>query len=306
MRSLLFASLLAACGEEPAGVGVVYDASEALPDDVVAPPGLTLAATPFVPGQLLTLQATGAPPGTSVWFVRSPTTGVFCPPALGGTCVGLTNPSVVGTAVANPQGVATLTLTPPVTTPVGVVMRFQAAVVNPATVSNIAALTASSVCGDGLLQTDEDCDDGNLVVGDGCDDVCALEAGQDSFRVTLVSADISANAPNGNVWDTFALIPPFTNPDVFVEIAVNNVVVGRTITIDDTIHPTWNAATVLDIFPGDSLRLTLYDAEPIGQLNDLIRGFTLTRTDLDNLRNAGPSVVSGGPVRRFTIEVTDP
>lgn len=303
--------LLAACDTDTLESSTLADTASvdsalALPGEVLPPPAFTLAATPLIPGQLFSLQATGVTPGAQVVFLRGFAAGVNCPPQLGGECLGLAAPQVLGTAVASPGGSAVLVITPPLNAPVGLTMRFQAAVAQPAGVSNLLTLTTRSECGDALMQQGETCDDGNAVAGDGCSATCQVEVALDTFRVNVVSCLVTANAPGGGQWDSFAIIPPFTDPDLFVQFTLNNVVVGRTATVDDSIRPTWNASAVLDVFPGESVELAVFDEEPIGMLNDLVRTFTLRRADLDAMRNAGPQDLSGGAVRRLTIEITDP
>jgi len=62
------------------------------------------------------LVAAGAPPGATVGFARSadgPGVGP-CPPVLGGVCLGITQPVLLGSVAANASGVATLSVpTPP-------------------------------------------------------------------------------------------------------------------------------------------------------------------------------------------------
>jgi hypothetical protein len=54
------------------------------------------------------LVATGAPAGEPVWFFGSVRRGQSCPPTLGGVCVDLAMPRLLGVADADPEGTARL------------------------------------------------------------------------------------------------------------------------------------------------------------------------------------------------------
>ncbi len=76
---------------------------------------LSLIASDLVRGQTATLTTTGAESGESVSFAVSGT-GVGmgpCPPLLGGLCLDLLSPRLVGSAVANLDGMAQLTFNVP-------------------------------------------------------------------------------------------------------------------------------------------------------------------------------------------------
>lgn len=132
---LALASLLFGCG---------VDAPPAAPTDGVtglAPPpgtyGLTLDADgTATPGSTITLAVAGALPGEPVFFAlgRAEQPGALCPPVLGGGCVDLSNPTLVGRETADPSGRATLSLTVPGSVPPGGARRFQA--VSPSATSN--------------------------------------------------------------------------------------------------------------------------------------------------------------------------
>lgn len=95
------------------------------------PPTLTLTASDAIPGQVLHLEASGAPAGASVWFVRGADVGPGpCPRPLG-FCVDVTAPLAPTAAVADGAGVATLDITLPAGVPVGAHAAFQAVVGRP-------------------------------------------------------------------------------------------------------------------------------------------------------------------------------
>jgi hypothetical protein len=270
MRRWSFVVLVACAEEDPA--------ASLFPVDE-APPPLVLTAEPLVPGQPFTLQADGAPAGARVSFVYGTGAGSSCPPPLGGTCLSVANPVLIGGDAADANGHAEATFTLPATAPVGLVVPFQAAIGGTSPlVSNVDVRT-----------------------------IQAPTPASDDFRVHLVRAVIRSDPPgSAGTWDDYAIIPPFTNPDVFVEIALSGVVVGATFEVEDDLSPAWGASTVLTVFPGDTLSLTLYDADIAPLPDDLIRAFVLTRAQLDAMRGAGDQTVSGGPVTSFVIRVEDP
>lgn len=96
-------------------------------DLAALPDRLTLDATPMVVGSPATFTVTGADPGDTVNFGVSSRYGATCPPALGGQCLGLDRPILLGSSTADATGTATLTVTVPPTAPVRV--YTQAAVV---------------------------------------------------------------------------------------------------------------------------------------------------------------------------------
>jgi hypothetical protein len=81
-----------------------------------------------VPGETTMLKVSGAPPDRQVYFVTSAATGSgFCPPALGGQCLGLWTPVILGQATTNVRGDAWLVATVPATYAPGATVYFQAA-----------------------------------------------------------------------------------------------------------------------------------------------------------------------------------
>ncbi|MCB9689681.1 MAG: endonuclease [Alphaproteobacteria bacterium] len=111
---------LAACDEATPGfelqAGAPSDA-EALEAASLRTP-LVMAAPALVAGRQVTLVASGANAGETVYFGGSIGTGSgLCPPQLGGLCLDLnpSNATLLGTAAANGAGTATLNVTVPPT-----------------------------------------------------------------------------------------------------------------------------------------------------------------------------------------------
>lgn len=144
--------------------------------DGVAPPP-ALAATDLVPGQRITFTMTGVPAGVRAYLAWSSRLGTFCPPTLGGLCLGLRDPQILGDGIADGSGVVTLQPRVPLTLPVGTEFHLQAVVPAVGEVSPRLRVEAVADCGDGLVQSTEACDDGGTVAGDGCSSTCALEVG---------------------------------------------------------------------------------------------------------------------------------
>jgi hypothetical protein len=103
MRFLSFAMLLAgACDTE----------TMSLPDGVSPPPGNTpaMVAGEMIPGSPFQVAWGGVPAGARVTFAASRTLGNGpCPPILGGGCLDLVNPIILGSTNANGIGYAELT-----------------------------------------------------------------------------------------------------------------------------------------------------------------------------------------------------
>jgi hypothetical protein len=106
---------------------------------------LTLEVDPLTLDFPATLTATGAVPGDEVVFVLGDALGAGpCPSVLGGLCLGVTAPAVVGRAIADTDGVGRLTLS----LDAGLGIRdvaLQAVVVDGADSSTSAAVARSTV-----------------------------------------------------------------------------------------------------------------------------------------------------------------
>ena len=114
MRVVAWVALgwLAACAPSADDGVVVVDS---LPDEAVGPPlspgYLELGVGPVDQGEQVTLKVRGADPGDNVEFLRGAAYGSgACPARLGGRCLQILPPiRSLGTAIADPQGEATLT-----------------------------------------------------------------------------------------------------------------------------------------------------------------------------------------------------
>jgi len=94
------------------------------------PEVFALLGSELNPGEPLTLSTSGAPPFEAVTFVRGSRVGTGpCPGILGGLCLGIVGPSVLGEVYADAAGVAELTLTVPTSVPLGAEAAFQAVVI---------------------------------------------------------------------------------------------------------------------------------------------------------------------------------
>lgn len=109
------------CAEEGA-------VDEALPDDALAPPlTLTLPAH-LAAGQTVQVVVNGATPNATVYLAASPTQGAGpCPAPLGGLCLDLVNPHVLGNVQAAANGRATFDVLLPHAIPEGLTVYLQAA-----------------------------------------------------------------------------------------------------------------------------------------------------------------------------------
>jgi hypothetical protein len=111
-RPLLLSLLVSACADAPPDASAPPDA---LPTAEAPPPGLHLAVTPLIINEQATWLIAGATPGARVGVALGMGgAGSSCPPALGGTCIDIAGPLfVIGSAVADPNGEAQISLTVP-------------------------------------------------------------------------------------------------------------------------------------------------------------------------------------------------
>lgn len=144
--------LLAAMGLGPAALGLALSGCEqpedpALPvlgdaletEDpalgVVPPPGtldLTLLGD-LDTGATITFDVGGAPPGATVFLAGAYTVGVTgCPTSVGGVCIDLTNPKLLGQGTANASGDVFIDVILPHEIPDGTSLNFQAVVLGSA------------------------------------------------------------------------------------------------------------------------------------------------------------------------------
>jgi hypothetical protein len=126
--------LLLACSSDPlaelAAPPGDWALDQAWPSgDEAPPPALALEVDPVLPGARGALSAAGLPPGATVGFVaspRGPGAGP-CLPVLGGSCLGVRSPILLGTARAAVDGRARLELRWPDSLVEGSSISFQAA-----------------------------------------------------------------------------------------------------------------------------------------------------------------------------------
>lgn len=114
LRAWMVFPLLGACAESVSYDGVVsFDAAEVLPADEAAPPlaagYLELGVNAFDQGESVQLKARGANAGDTVIFLRGQAYGSGgCPAQISPLCLQILGPvQVLGSAVANAQGIAT-------------------------------------------------------------------------------------------------------------------------------------------------------------------------------------------------------
>jgi hypothetical protein len=109
----LGASLLLTLGCATPHPGGDPEAADALPFDRLGPPALRASA--LLAREPFTLEVAGAAPGSTVLFLRGSaiSPGAACPAALGGACVDLVAPAVLGSVVADGSGRAALTRVAP-------------------------------------------------------------------------------------------------------------------------------------------------------------------------------------------------
>lgn len=148
--------LLFACEIEP---------SQDLLAESAMPPPLNLTCTLLAPGSPFRCTVTGADPGQVIRLVAG-RAGSACPPLLGGQCVSMRSPLVLGSDAADATGQVVFTRTAPSTVVPGGVMVMQAVALSPtvslsnahqATVytalwldGDAGQLTACMLAGDGL------------------------------------------------------------------------------------------------------------------------------------------------------------
>lgn len=108
-----------------------------------APP-LPVRLSPLVAGRSFVAEVEGLAPGAPVWLARGTGPGAGpCPPALGGACVGLRAPAVMGGAVADADGVVMIRARAPAELPPGTGLWVQ--VLTPGQASAPARVEVQSV-----------------------------------------------------------------------------------------------------------------------------------------------------------------
>jgi hypothetical protein len=128
MRWMIPVLALAAC-TEPVGVEDTAEPLTFALDEELPPPGqpLVLTVGQASAGAPLSITISNADPGESVRLVRSSAMGVGpCPPALGGLCLDVAAPTVMGPYTASGAGVAALSPTLPAALPMATNICLQA------------------------------------------------------------------------------------------------------------------------------------------------------------------------------------
>lgn len=129
MRLVLPLIVLSACaveGDELQSGSLAAELQGQLPAEQLAPPtGPQLASSAAVRGQPARLQSIGHPAGSTVRFARGGS-GLFCPPQLGGSCLDLNNPVIMGADISDGMRTATIDFNVP-NAPAGASTMMQAA-----------------------------------------------------------------------------------------------------------------------------------------------------------------------------------
>lgn len=266
------------------------------------PQDMTLSLGAIVPGDVVLLTASGGTPGDQVLFLRG-SPGQTCAPIIGGDCIGLSAPSLLGSAPIAASGEAVLAQVIPDTVPVSTVLTLQAVVASGTPyASQVAAGTAVSVCGDGVQQSDEACDDGDVLPGDGCDPQCELEVPSDDFDVEIIRADVATTHPvHGGPWDVdfFGL---FTDPDPFYRAWVDGVLVYESNVAPDTLHPNFNDLFPITVSANETLTIDFWDDDAV-LFPELIGTLEYTHADLNALAGTGPIVDSDLALLSVELEI---
>lgn len=162
MRSTALLLLLAACGESldtgavsgpdssPVGDPELADLGQAPP-----PTGAILTRTAALAGHPLRVRSVGHPTTSIVYFGRG-NPGLFCPPALGGSCMDINPPILLGTDPADPLRTGEIQIGLPPAMPAGLTTTLQAANTNaggfPPIVSTTSLVVTENVTACGLNQ----------------------------------------------------------------------------------------------------------------------------------------------------------
>lgn len=141
MRLMFLMLPLVACGEAPEGLDVSGEIASSPPGgelvEITREPGqrpppiaAQLQASDLVQGRTALFTIRGGVPNANTYFVRGPhNPGAFCPGALGGSCIDIRPATVMGRALADSWGNATLAVPVPAQAPL-VSTSFQAAAPN--------------------------------------------------------------------------------------------------------------------------------------------------------------------------------
>lgn len=178
--------LLASCGVEG------EDDASFLPFEESAPP-LRLLVTDLVPGQVVTLRATGATPGHRIWFARSTrgTGAGICPPVFNGMCTDILSPTALSSAVADPQGVATWSVQLPANLGNGLDVWFQAYQYQTGAPysSDVAQQTVGQPCAEDNRENNDQLGSARTLVAGAVNGLRSCGGDHDWFSVLLTAGD---------------------------------------------------------------------------------------------------------------------
>jgi cysteine-rich repeat protein len=300
-RFSLLALLVIACGPTPAPLDDAAREPAAL-GRIPLPQDMLLTAGPAIPGDTMLLTAVGAVPGDRVHFLKG-APGTSCPAQLGGACLDIDGIEHLGSAVADATGEAVLPVVINITLPVGRTPAFQAVVtVGAPYASDVVQVVTVSVCGDGLLQSDEDCDDGGAVDGDGCSAACEHEVAADAFQIWVGRGRLTTSNPaSGLPWD----IDPFgifVQPDAYFEASIDATLVYRSNTANDDRTPEFDDTFEVEVLAGNTLYLDFYDEDPFGA-HEFVGTVAYTHADLQAVLGAGILIESDWGLDSVEIEV---
>jgi len=304
--SASFLMVMAGCAETPSGAVLELDPAEsvAAPDfrsATAAPQVMTLLATDFVPGDLVTMEVSGASPGDTVTFLRG-TAGTSCPAPLGGLCLGIADPKILGHAVVDATGEAIDLFELPLSVPVELDLQLQAVVNLGASsyASDVLDMSTESVCGDGLQQSDEACDDDNLIGGDGCSVDCELE-GPLTYDFRVYSALVDDDDQFGLTWniDPFGI---FDAPDVYYKLSINGGTVYTSPIDEDDFTPSFSTTVTLEVDEHDLVEVAFFDEDSF-DADDVIGTLSFTRADLGAIADQGSQTGADNQLLEATYEV---
>lgn len=140
--------------------------------------------------------------------------------------------------------------------------------------------------------------DGSLV------DCCAPVGPE--LDLLISSALIAETNSSGNTWDNNFF---FNDPDPYVKIRVDGVLIGQTVTDDDTFNPYWGQRFFdVEFSEGQTLQLQAYDDDNL-VADDFIGSVTLQYADLVGLIDGGlinVNTSAGNKLERISIALETP
>ncbi|MCA9490924.1 MAG: hypothetical protein KC621_13440 [Myxococcales bacterium] len=260
---LLLPVLLAGCATEVAELDL-----DASPDAVwqdarvggTIAPTMTLTGGVLNPGASAIFEVGGAQPGDTVHLLYGQGGVGACSQLLGGGCLSIANPAVVGQAVADVNGDAIFVATVPANAPVGARPLFQAAVP------------------DGAQSRVSDVWQGEIL---------ALDV--DDFLVNVVDGQITRKKPGTQTdwdWDPLGIVD---KPDVYYVAWVGNQRVYTSNMASDDLTPAFNDVFAVTVLAGQQLDLDFYDSDSaLGLGDDFVGTVSFTHEELNDARGLGP------------------